>query len=120
MTQWNYLEIHNVPNDFFVNEKYEIETKPTKYILSSKNWEKCDSSVEKRILIINTILTKNNKSTFRYRIKPKKPIVITRNIMKLLYQFSDVQIEQYCKGYLRWNESELEFLDGHPVEIIEE
>jgi hypothetical protein len=105
---WKDLEIGNIPSDFFVNDRYEIERKIT--------------------VIYHPILKGDSKSKiiyelelgaeYRYKLKDLESIRISQNVHDFIY----IQLNK--KDYVPNFDSKMsgltiEELDGCKVEIID-
>lgn len=81
MNDWKDLDIGDIPSDFFVNERYEIEL----YNSSQKErgWItiKEDHLSSYRIAILDDINTQPHLK-YRYRLKPLEPQKITREVFE--------------------------------------
>ena len=96
INEWKDLDIRDIPSDFFVNERYEIQ-------FMGKEWvtEKDYDELEERDQILEG-LRENVK--YRYRLKPLEPIRISQNELLALSNYffnKDMTKEDFEKAYCR-------------------
>ncbi len=113
--EWKELDINNIPNDFFVNERYEIEYSAI-YGMNSDEWRPNTNEPSDRHGIIKIIT--EGQIQFRYRLKPLKSIRITREFHDKFVKYSPLEPFQQC--YKDDDTHDLLVLCGRKVEIIEE
>jgi hypothetical protein len=104
--EWKDLEIGNIPSDFFVNDRYEIQNLIDNG--SNMEWVRTLFEPQQRDIVVKCMV--ELKSKYRYRLKPLESIRIDADIQKDL-----------CSVYGIRNEKEqLEYYLTRKVEIIEE
>ena len=109
MNDWKDLEIGNIPSDFFVNDRYEIEY----YSSAVGGWiDNSHSDIKIRTTIIEQQL-ESLKSKYRYRLKPLESIRITAKIARDLLLMKT----EYDRAIKPIRE-ELEQMYGRKVEIV--
>ena len=102
---WKDLEIGNIPSDFFVNDRYEIEC-----FASNCKWVSCQAGIKNKTSIIIE-LVHGKDSLYRYRLKPLEPlepIRITKEIAGILMSHTALSVGGTLTG---WN--------NRPVEVID-
>ncbi len=116
MSDWKELELGNIPSDFFVNERYEIDIK------QGSGWEEATAQ-ENKVFRATAICDLKKKKKYnidddeffieyRYRLKPLKPMQVTAEI------FSDMS----GKSPRRWSMNIFDnkkYFDGREVIIID-
>lgn len=118
MNEWKDLEIGNIPSDFFVNERYEIQGKEF-YHDDTSFWEDKEGTLEVKLRMVKFSEDfKDNGTQCRYRLKPLEPIRISNNLYDLLTDMDIYQIQSRCSITLR-EDGTITNIDGRPVEIID-
>jgi hypothetical protein len=107
MSDWKDLEIGDIPRDFFVNDRYEVEhfeTDPKKF--GCNEWGECGFSSLGRVNFVKFLI---DGTKYRYRLKPLETARITKEMAR------DLRARVVNGNY-----DSLEDLYGRPVEIIME
>ncbi len=101
MSDWKDLEIGNIPNDFFVNERY---------VLVSDKLNESEMFIRQQVKNrVNVIVDLGEGVKYRYRLKPLESMRVSRKAFEDLVKISG------CNGF-----DGLRLKYGHKVEIIGE
>lgn len=85
MNDWKDLEIGNIPSDFFVNDRYEVQHLIERwYEDGSDKWCECQSGIKGKA---NAIFYLVDGHRYRYRLKPLEPIRITNKEADILAMY---------------------------------
>lgn len=102
--EWKDLDISNIPSDFFVNKRYEVQRSS---IYGEEEWVFCTTEPNDRWKQIQISIEGQIK--YRYRLKPLEPIRITKRMMEDLEIYNSQRVD--CDI--------LETIYKRPVEIID-
>lgn len=112
MDEWKKLEIGNIPSDFFVNDRYEIQIRHESWEM----WKQSMVELKKRFEIIEHLQKIEYK--YRYKLKPLESIRITNKMLTSLIDdyFLHAPVNKTREQFIEMISTEN---DGRKVEIID-
>lgn len=124
MDDWKELEIGNIPGDFFVNERYEIEYYEENSVkLFYHEWKSCSENVLARVKFVDHC---QSGDKYRYRLKPLESMKVSQKVYDYLL---DKLLEDHANGgefeysVSRFDDDnpwKIDNIEGQKVQIIGE